>query len=119
MSDFRTKRIYEDPSDDDGRRVLVDRLWPRGISKERARIDLWDKEITPSNELRSWFHHDSAADFAEFARRYEAELSGEPQRRGLRELRELAAERPVTLVTAAKDPAHSHVAVLLDQLREH
>lgn len=117
MGEFRTKRIYDDPSDDDGRRVLVDRLWPRGISKDRARIDLWDKEITPSNDLRSWFHHDSAADFTEFARRYEAELSGDAQRRGLRELRELAAERPVTLVTAAKDPEHSHVAVLLDHLR--
>ncbi|TQM26569.1 DUF488 domain-containing protein [Nocardia bhagyanarayanae] len=117
MGEFRTKRIYEDPSDDDGRRVLVDRLWPRGISKERARIDLWDKEITPSNDLRAWYHHDSAADFGEFAERYAAELSGAAQRRGLRELRELAAEHPVTLVTAAKDPEHSHVAVLLDHLR--
>ncbi|RBO93654.1 uncharacterized protein DUF488 [Nocardia puris] len=79
---------------------------------------MWDKEVTPSDELRTWFHHDPAADFAEFTRRYEAELTGPRQREGLRHLRALAGDAPVTLLTASKDPAHSHVAVLLEHVRE-
>ncbi|MEV6279680.1 DUF488 family protein [Nocardia sp. NPDC051832] len=114
---FRCKRAYDEPEDADGYRVLVDRLWPRGVSKDVARIDEWAKDVTPSNELRTWFHHDATADFAEFTRRYEAELTGDAQQEGLRTLRAEGERQRVTLVTAAKEPEHSHVAVLLKHLR--
>jgi uncharacterized protein YeaO (DUF488 family) len=113
--DFRVKRVYDEPGDD-GCRVLVDRLWPRGVSKDRARIDEWPKDVTPSDELRTWFHHDGGS-FAEFRKRYRAELGGKAQQEALRRLRELGDHGPVTLVTAAKDPDHSQVAVILEALR--
>ncbi len=114
---FRVKRVYETPDPDDGTRVLVDRLWPRGISKAQARVDRWPKELAPSTELRRWFHADRDARATEFARRYRAEAASTQAQQDLRELRALAAEGPVTLLTAVQDPAHSHVSVLLDLLR--
>lgn len=112
----RTKRIYEDYSPDDGFRVLVDRLWPRGVSKERAHLDLWDKQVAPSTELREWFGHDPAK-FEEFSRRYTAELASNP---AVAELERIVAAHPaVTLLYAAKDPACQHAAVLADYLDEH
>ena len=108
--DIRVKRIYDESSDDDGFRILVDRLWPRGVSKEKARIDLWPKELTPSNELRKWFHADSTR-HEEFVVRYTAEL--DEQRQSVRELIESLEDPVITLVTATKDLEHGHVAVLL------
>ncbi|WP_280496142.1 DUF488 domain-containing protein [Nocardia asiatica] len=114
---FRVKRVYDAPDPDDGTRVLVDRLWPRGITKAQARVDRWPRALTPSTELRRWFHADRDARGPEFARRYRAELAAPDVRQDLRELRALAAEGPVTLLTAVQDPANSHVPVLLDVLR--
>lgn len=109
---IRIKRIYERPSPEDGMRILVDRLWPRGISKQQAAIDEWIKEIAPSPELRKWFGHQPER-FAGFIHRYERELAEDPVRYGLAErIRELAARQPVTLVYAAKDPVHNHAIVL-------
>ncbi|MDQ2716484.1 MAG: DUF488 domain-containing protein [Chloroflexota bacterium] len=110
------KRAYDEPEAGDGTRVLVDRLWPRGLSKERARIDLWLKEIAPSNDLRTWFAHDPAK-FAEFRQRYEAELRSEEGQQALQQLRDLAKQGPLTLVFAARDAEHSNAAVLLDMVQ--
>ncbi|BDT95903.1 hypothetical protein IFM12275_58790 [Nocardia sputorum] len=117
QSGFRVKRVYDEPDPDDGTRVLVDRLWPRGITKAQARVDRWPKALTPSTELRRWFHADRDARGPEFARRYRAELAVPEVQQDLRDLRALAAEGPVTLLTAVQDPAHSHVPVLLELLR--
>ncbi|RFU83200.1 DUF488 family protein [Streptomyces triticagri] len=111
----RVRRVYEAPSADDGTRVLVDRLWPRGLSKADAHIDAWPKDVTPSTELRRWFHGPDS-DYAEFRRRYEAELHTEPAASALERLRELLGQGPATLLTAVKEPEHSHVPVLLEQL---
>ena len=110
------KRIYEEPEPSDGTRVLVERLWPRGFSKKRARVDLWLKEISPSSELRTWYGHDPEK-FAEFRRRYETELGSETGQAALARLRELAKQGPVTLVFAAHDIEHSNAVVLHDLLR--
>ncbi|MFE3193544.1 DUF488 domain-containing protein [Nocardia sp. NPDC059240] len=115
---YRVKRVYDAPDADDGRRVLVDRLWPRGISKQAAGIDEWAKDVTPTTELRKWFHADPLTRRAEFERRYRIELADDEHREGLARLRQEAAEGPLTLVTATKDPEHSHLPVLLDELRE-
>ena len=109
------KRVYEEPEPGDGTRVLVDKLWPRGLSKERARVDLWLKDVAPSRELREWFGHDPAK-FAEFRRRYEAELASDPARAAMARLRELVDRGRVTLVFATRDPALSNAAVLRDLL---
>lgn len=109
------KRIYDGPEASDGTRVLVDRLWPRGLSKERAHIDLWLKEIAPSNELRKWFHHDPEK-FAEFRQRYESELQSESGQEALAKLRELAKQGPITLLFAAHDAEHNNAVVLRDVL---
>ena len=105
------KRVYDEPAPDDGTRVLVERLWPRGISKERAHIDLWLKEVAPSHELRTWFGHDPEK-FVEFRRRYETELASGPGQEALTRLRELAKHGPVTLVFAARDTEHTNAVVL-------
>ena len=109
------KRVYEPASPEDGTRVLVDRIWPRGVSKDAAHLDLWLKDIAPSNELRTWYGHDPAR-FDEFRRRYEDELKAEPAKSALARLRELAATGPVTFVFAARDAEHSNAAVLRDLL---
>jgi uncharacterized protein YeaO (DUF488 family) len=112
----RLGRVYDEPSPEDGRRVLVDRIWPRGLAKATAGIDEWAKDVAPSAELRRWYGHDPAR-FEEFRRRYQAELA-EPQRQAaLRHLRELARSGPLTLVTATRDVDHSQAAVLVEHLR--
>lgn len=113
----RVKRAYDEPAPDDGMRILIDRLWPRGISKERARIDLWLKEVAPSQELRAWFGHDPEK-FAEFRQRYEAELASGQAYKALTTLRDLARRGPITLVFAARDAAHANVRVLQDLLTQ-
>lgn len=111
------KRVYEEPEPGDGTRVLVDRLWPRGLSKERAQVDLWLKDVAPSRELRIWFGHDPAK-FAEFRRRYKAELAVDPGRAALTELRALARKQHVTLVFAAHDTEHCNAVVLRELLAQ-
>lgn len=113
MTEFRTGRVYDEPSADDGVRVLADRLWPRGLSKESARLDLWAKDVTPSAELRAWYHS-HPDQFDEFAGRYRRELDGQGQ--ALDEVR--AAGDVVTLLTARKELEHSHLVVLVDVLSE-
>ncbi|MGW4242252.1 DUF488 domain-containing protein [Nocardia sp. NPDC004722] len=115
---YRVKRVYDAPDADDGRRVLVDRLWPRGLSKQAAEIDEWAKDVTPTTELRKWFHADPLTRRAEFERRYRIELADDEHRAGLARLRQEAAEGPLTLVTATKEPERSHLPVLLAELRE-
>lgn len=110
---IQIKRIYEEPAGSDGTRVLVDRLWPRGVSKERAALDLWLKDIAPSPELRMWFDHKPER-FAEFSARYQDELSRNPAMTTLKELIEKATN--VTLLYAAKDPEVNHAIVLLNYL---
>ncbi len=112
-SAVRIKRAYEPPSPGDGTRVLVDRLWPRGVKKAQAGISQWMKEIAPSNELRKWFGHDPAR-WEEFRRRYKAELAG--KRDLIRQLRELAREDTLTLVYSAHDEAHNQAVVLREML---
>jgi uncharacterized protein YeaO (DUF488 family) len=109
----KLKRAYESPSASDGTRVLVDRLWPRGVKKSEAAIDHWAKELSPSTELRKWFGHDPAR-WQEFRRRYSAELLQHPDQ--LDELRALARQGPTTLVYAAHDEAHNDAIVLRDVL---
>lgn len=109
------KRVYDEPEPGDGTRVLVERLWPRGFSKERAHVDVWLKEIAPSHELRTWYGHDPQK-FAEFRRRYEAELASATGEAALAQLRDLARQGPLTLVFAARDTEHSNATVLRDLL---
>ncbi|MEV0096609.1 DUF488 family protein [Streptomyces sp. NPDC050738] len=109
--EFTVRRVYDPPGPDDGTRVLVDRLWPRGVSKERAAVDEWPKSVTPSNELRRWYHADRSRR-ADFADRYAAELAAPEAREALAHLAELARRGPVTLVTAVTDVAQSHVPIL-------
>lgn len=112
--DVRLKRVYERPSPDDGYRVLVDRLWPRGLARERAQVDEWLRELGPSDELRRWFGHRPER-FAEFRRRYVAELGAHEEE--LRTLRRRAREGRVTLLYAARDREHNDAVVLADVLR--
>ena len=114
---IRVRRVYEEPSPDDGARILVDRVWPRGIRKVAARLDDWARDVAPSAELRTWYQHDPAK-FDEFRRRYIAELAEPGAREALRRIRTLAAGRPVTLLTATKDLNLSQAAVLARLLRE-
>ncbi|MDI2125978.1 DUF488 domain-containing protein [Yinghuangia seranimata] len=113
---FRLRRVQDPPEAADGCRVLVDRLWPRGVSKERAALDAWAKEVAPSTELRKWFHAQGEGVFPEFAARYAAELEGDEQQAGIADLRARALDGPVTLLTAVKDPAGSYLSVLLEEL---
>ncbi|WP_432002207.1 DUF488 domain-containing protein [Streptomyces sioyaensis] len=114
---LRVRRVYEAPEPADGARVLVDRLWPRGLSKEDARLTEWCKDVAPSTELRRWYGHEGER-FARFAERYRAELAQEGAQRALEQLRERAAEGPLTLLTATKDAPSSHAAVLAEVLQE-
>lgn len=111
----QVRRIYDDPESSDGKRVLVDRLWPRGMSKERAELFEWCKGVAPSTELRQWYAHDPAK-FDEFAKRYRAELAEAPASDELERLRELVRQGPVTLLTAAKRSDISEATVLQELL---
>jgi uncharacterized protein YeaO (DUF488 family) len=117
-SDVRVRRVYDEPSAADGTRILVDRIWPRGLRKDAIRLDGWPKDVAPSAELRTWYGHDPAK-FSEFRQRYLRELAGSPQRAALGRLRALAATgRPLTLLTATRDVEHSQAAVLAQLLRQ-
>ena len=112
--DVRLKRAYEPAAEDDGYRVLVDRLWPRGVSREKARLDEWARELAPSAELRRWFGHDPAR-FDEFRRRYREELT--PRADELEELRGRARSGRLTLVFGARDTERNDAIVLAEILR--
>ncbi len=110
------KRIYDDPSPLDGTRILIDRMWPRGMSKERACIDMWMKEVAPSANLRKWFDHQPER-FEQFAVEYSLELQHNPRASELcNDIIQMSARRPVTLLYAAKDSQHNHAIVLQDWL---
>jgi uncharacterized protein YeaO (DUF488 family) len=112
---FRIKRIYEPAAKEDGLRVLVDRLWPRGIAKEKARIDLWLKEISPSDALRRLVHGDPTK-WDEFVAAYRRELAREPAKTAGADLRKQARSRPVTLLYAARDETHNNAVALKNWL---
>ena len=114
---LRVRRVYEAPEPADGARVLVDRLWPRGLSKEDARLTEWCKDVAPSSELRRWYGHQEER-FDRFAERYRAELAQEDAQEALERLRALADAGPLTLLTAVKDVPSSHAAVLAEVLQE-
>lgn len=112
----RVRRVYEDPEPGDGTRVLVDRIWPRGLTKARAALDEWCKDVAPSGELRTWYGHDPDR-FAEFARRYRLELQDSKRAEVLAHLRGLSDDRQLTLLTATKQADISEAAVLADLLQ--
>ncbi|WP_416378719.1 MULTISPECIES: DUF488 domain-containing protein [unclassified Bifidobacterium] len=115
MGQVDIKRVYEQAADEDGVRILVDRLWPRGVSKERAALSGWLKDVAPSPDLRRWWHHDPDR-FEDFARRYCIELDDNP---ALEDLLSIAREHDrTTLVYAAKDPAVNHALILRDYVRQ-
>lgn len=115
--DVRVRRIYEEPERGDGARVLVDRVWPRGMARDKARLDEWAKEAAPSTELRRWYGHDPER-FDGFAERYRAELAEPERREAVDRLRELGGSGRLTLLTATKDVELSHAAVLADVVRK-
>ncbi len=108
-------RVYDELSAQDGMRVLVDRVWPRGLKKEAAHLDQWAKDVAPSTQLRTWYAHDPAK-FAEFRRRYSAELDEPERAAAFARLRELARDKPLLLLTATRDIEHSQAAVLAEKL---
>lgn len=110
---IRIRRVYEAPDPDDGTRVLVDRIWPRGLAKDEARLDEWAKAAAPSTELRRWYGH-APERYSEFAERYRTELADPERREAVDHLRDLAASGPLTLLTATKDPAQSHLPLLAE-----
>jgi uncharacterized protein YeaO (DUF488 family) len=116
-SQVRVRRVYETPQASDGARVLVDRVWPRGLRKDAARLDDWAKDVAPSAQLRTWYGHDPAK-WAEFGQRYRAELAGAGQRAAFGRLRALTATGPVTLLTATRDVTISQAQVLADLLTD-
>jgi len=109
--DVRYRRIRDDPSSNDGLRILVDRIWPRGVRKDDAHLDEWMRDVAPSTELRQWYQHDPDR-YVEFRRRYLAELRDPARRQAVERLRETAAKRTMTLLTAARDLEHSQASVL-------
>lgn len=111
--EFRIKRIYEDPANADGLRVLADRLWPRGVSKDKAKLDLWPKELAPSDELRKWFHADDSRR-EEFVKKYRQELDARKEQ--VQEVVDSFDKKVVTLLTATKHPDEGHVPVLKEYL---
>jgi uncharacterized protein YeaO (DUF488 family) len=115
-AEVRVRRVYDEPAPDDGARVLVDRVWPRGLTKARARLDEWCKQVAPSTELRKWYGHDPER-FEEFGRRYRSELDQPERAEALAQLRQLAQSRgTLTLLTATRQPEISEAAVLAEQL---
>ncbi|HEX7065014.1 MAG TPA: DUF488 domain-containing protein [Bacillales bacterium] len=116
---IQMKRVYEEPSKEDGRRVLVDRVWPRGVSKEKAQLDEWMKEVAPSPDLRKWFGHKPER-FEAFKESYEKELEESAERQdAVAKLRDWSEEGQVTLIYAAKDEEHNHVVVLRDFVNDN
>jgi uncharacterized protein YeaO (DUF488 family) len=113
---IQVRRVYDEISSDDGVRVLVDRVWPRGLRKDAAELDEWVKDVAPSTELRKWYGHDPDK-FTEFRRRYRGELNTPSGRQALQRLRTLAGGEALTLLTATKDVRHSHASVLVELLR--
>ena len=114
LLDVRTKRIYNRADPADGHRVLIDHIWPRGVTRADARLDEWARELAPSDELRKWFDHDPER-FGEFRARYQDELTAHPER--LAALRDRAQNGPVTIVYAARDREHNNAEVLAELLR--
>lgn len=112
----QVRRVYEEPEQGDGTRVLVDRIWPRGVSKAKAALDEWCKNVAPSDELRKWYGHDPDR-FEEFSRRYQQELQDPQRAEALAHLRGLAEDRQLTLLTATRRPEISEAAVLAALLR--
>jgi len=115
MNTIKIKRIYEDPSKNTGYRILIDRVWPRGVSKEDAKLDAWKKDIAPSNKLRKWFDHDPRK-FDEFTKNYCMEL--DDKKEDLIEIRKKAKDQAVTLLYGAKDTVHHQAVVLQNVLKE-
>jgi len=115
-TNFRIKRVYAEPTDDGGRRILVDRLWPRGLTKERARVDLWLKDIAPSNELRKWFGHDLKK-WPEFKKKYIEELKTLTVPLALLQ-KEASQEAVITLLYGARDEEHNEAVVLQEFQRQ-
>jgi uncharacterized protein YeaO (DUF488 family) len=109
------RRVYEETSPKDGKRVLVDRVWPRGMRKEDAHLDEWLRDVAPSTELRRWYSHEPSR-FAEFRRRYLAELREPRRQQAVDHLRDIASQDKVTLLTATRDVEHSQAAVLAEWL---
>lgn len=110
MTQILLKRVYDAPSADDGYRVLVDKLWPRGISHERLPYDLWAKDLAPSDELREWFHADRAGRWDEFAKKYTAELEASP---AMKQFVQTISDKPrVTLLYASHDQAHNQAEII-------
>ncbi|MFN3285239.1 MAG: DUF488 domain-containing protein [bacterium] len=114
---LRVRRVYDPPEPQDGFRVLVDRLWPRGLSKEAARVDFWARELAPSDRLRRWFGHDPLK-WEEFRRRYREELSRGPAQELVQQLVERARRGNVTLLFGARDEQHNNAVVLAEVLQE-
>jgi uncharacterized protein YeaO (DUF488 family) len=110
------RRVYEEPQPEDGARILVDRLWPRGLARAAAALDEWCKNVAPSDELRKWYGHDPDR-FAEFSRRYQRELKDPEHAQVVGHLRDLAGHERLTLLTATKQPDISEAAVLAEVLR--
>ncbi len=115
MKTIRIKRIYDEQAEDDGYRILVDRIWPRGVSKEEANLDEWNKDIAPSTELRKWFDHKEER-FEEFKLKYRNELKEKEEQ--LNELRKIANSEPISLLYAAKSPILNNAIVLKDVLEK-
>lgn len=114
---MRLARVYDPPQPGDGERILVDRLWPRGIRKDDRRIDRWCKDVAPSSDLRRWYHHDAAA-YDEFVARYQHELDSPAGAAALAELRGRLGHGPVVLLTATRQLEHSHLPVLARLLQQ-
>lgn len=116
-ADIRVRRVYDDPSPEDGTRVLVDRVWPRGLRKDALQLDEWAKEVAPSAGLRTWYRHDPDK-FEEFRRRYTAELAEPGPAEAVGRLRVLTEKGPVTLLTATREVSLSQAVVLAKLLRK-
>ena len=108
---IRVKRIYDGIAKDDGFRVLADRLWPRGVTRVSAKIDVWAKNVAPSNKLRAWFHKDKEKRFVSFSKRYKQELVTGAELKTLKKM--LRGKKVVTIVTGVKDIGHSHISILM------
>lgn len=114
---IQVKRVYDDAAPSDGSRVLVDRLWPRGLAKESAGLSSWERAVAPSDQLRMWYGHVPER-YPEFARRYRAELADSDRSEALERLARMADDHTLTLLTATKDPAHSQAEVIKEVLQE-